>query len=53
VTFVPPADTSLGLHNFTLWLVSDDPYNHDVRLPIEVTIISELKLYLPGVMRAP
>jgi subtilisin family serine protease len=53
VTFAPPAGTTLGLHTYTLWLVSDDPYHPDVRLPIEVTVVNELKFYLPGVLKVP
>jgi PKD repeat protein len=27
-----------GIYTGTLWLVSDDPYNHDVRIPVEIDV---------------
>jgi hypothetical protein len=38
VTFNAPA--SGGTYTGTLWLVADDPYNHDLRLPVELTVFA-------------
>ncbi len=37
VTFDAPS--APGAYTGTLWLVADDPYNHDVRLPVELTVL--------------
>jgi subtilisin family serine protease len=29
-----------GVNTATLWLVADDPYNHDVRLPVTMTVVT-------------
>jgi PKD repeat protein len=38
VTFNAPATG--GVYTGTLWLVADDPYNHDLRLPVELTVFA-------------
>jgi len=41
LTFTSSLDM-LGSYNSTLWLVADDPYNSDVRLPVNLTVVEEL-----------
>ncbi len=50
VKFAPPQDTPPGVYNATLWLVADEPYHHDVRIPIQVTVIG--RYFLPGILKA-
>ncbi len=37
VTFDAPQN--VGTYTGTLWLVADDPYNHDVRIPVTLTVL--------------
>ncbi len=54
LAFAPSLDM-LGTYTATLWLVADDPYNHDVRLPVTLTVgeAPYLVTYFPLLYKTP
>jgi subtilisin family serine protease len=49
VSFTAPHE--LGTLTATLWLVGDDPYNPDVRIPLTMNIIELESMFLPIITR--
>ena len=48
-----PSLDMLGDYSATLWLVADDPYNSDVRIPVNLTVgeVPQLYTYFPFIFR--
>jgi subtilisin family serine protease len=47
LVFTPDASWALGSTYATLWLVSDEPYNPDIRIPVEMNVVEPVFIYLP------
>ncbi len=54
LTFTPSLDM-LGDYTATLWIVADDPFNSDVRLPITMTVgeVPYVYTYFPLMFKTP
>jgi subtilisin family serine protease len=53
IKFTPPADLTPGIYSMDLWILANDPYNHNVTINFQVNVIPAYKFFLPGVMKTP